>query len=53
MLGAVSFISVVIGTAAATIAERYPNYVETIETAAGVLLIGGIALAGSFLPVAL
>jgi hypothetical protein len=53
MLGAVSFISVVVGAAAAAIAERFPAYVETIETAAGVLLIGGIALAGSFLPVVL
>ena len=53
MLGAVSFISVVIGTAAATVAERYPNYIEAIETGAGVLLIGGFALAGSFLPVVL
>ena len=53
MLGAVSFISVVLGAAAATVAERYPTYIEAIETAAGVLLIGGIALAGSFLPVIL
>jgi hypothetical protein len=53
MLGAVSLISVVVGAAAAAIAERFPAYVETIETAAGVLLIGGIALAGSFLPVVL
>ena len=53
MLGAVSFFSVVIGTAAASVAQCYPNYVEAIETGAGVLLIGGIALAGSFLPVVL
>ncbi len=53
MLGAVSFISVVLGATAAVMAERFPAHVEAIETAAGVLLIGGIALAGSFLPTAL
>jgi hypothetical protein len=53
MLGAVSFISVVLGTAAAVVAERFPAHIEAIETGAGVLLIGGIALAGSFLPVVL
>ncbi len=53
MLGVASFISVVLGAAAAAVAERFPAYVETIETGAGVLLIGGIALAGSFLPVVL
>ena len=51
MLGAVSLISVVVGAAAAAIAERFPAYVEAIETAAGVLLIGGIALVGASLPV--
>jgi len=53
MLGAASFISVVVGMAAAGVAERFPTYVEAIETGAGVLLIGGFALAGSFLPVVL
>jgi len=53
MLGVVSFISVVAGAAAAAVAERFPNYIEAVETCAGVLLIGGIALAGSFLPVVL
>jgi hypothetical protein len=51
MLGAASFISVVLGAAAAVTAERFPAYVEAIETGAGVLLIGGIALAGLLLPV--
>jgi hypothetical protein len=53
MLGVVSFISVVMGTAAATVAERFPTYVEAIETGAGVLLIAGFALAGCFLPIVL
>ena len=53
MLAAISFFSVAIGTAAASIAGRFPTYVEAIETGAGILLIGGIALAGSFLPVVL
>jgi hypothetical protein len=53
MLGAVSLISVVLGTVGAVVAERFPAYLEAIETGAGVLLIGGFALAGSFLPVVL
>jgi len=53
MLGAASVISIVLGATAAVMARRIPTHVEAIETGAGVLLIGGIALAGLFLPVAL
>ena len=50
MLGIVSLISVTLGAAAAYVAERFPPRVETIETCAGFLLIGGLALIGAALP---
>ena len=37
---------------AAVQAERYPAYVQLIETVAGVLLIGGLGLIGAALPIA-
>jgi hypothetical protein len=51
MIALVSFVSVVMGTAIACVAERYPARVETLETGAGILLIGGLALLGSGLPI--
>ncbi len=53
MLGAASLVSVLFGAAAATMAERFPAYRQAVETGAGVLFIGGIALAGTFLPAVL
>ena len=53
MIAAVSVISVVLGAAVAYVADRYPAHVEALETSAGVLLIGGLALLGSSLPVLL
>ena len=53
MIGAASIVSVLLGTAAAIMAEHFPAYTEAIETCAGVLLIAGFALAGSCLPVVL
>ena len=50
MIAAVSLISVVLGAAIAYIADRFPAHVETLETGAGVLLVGGLALLGSGLP---
>jgi hypothetical protein len=52
MIAAISLISVVLGGVAAVRAERYPAYVRVIETAAGVLLIGGLGLIGAALPIA-
>jgi hypothetical protein len=52
MIAAISLISVVLGGVAAVQAERYPAYVEMIETVAGILLIGGLGLIGSALPIA-
>jgi len=38
------------GAAVAYLAARFPAYIEAIETAAGVLLLGGFALMGCALP---
>ena len=53
MLAAISVISVVLGGAVAYASDRFPAHVETLETSAGMLLIGGLALLGSGLPVVL
>jgi hypothetical protein len=53
MLGIVSLVSIIFGTAAASLAERCSKHVEAIETGAGVLLLGGFALIGTALPVML
>jgi uncharacterized membrane protein YgdD (TMEM256/DUF423 family) len=50
MVGIVSLVSVTAGAAAAYVAERFPSRTETIETCAGFLLIGGLALIGAALP---
>ena len=53
MVGAFSLIGIVLGAAAAYFAERFQAHREAIETGAGVLLIGGLALLGSALPAVL
>jgi hypothetical protein len=53
MLAVVSLMSVVLGATIACLADRYPAHVETLETSAGALLIGGFALLGSALPIML
>lgn len=50
MVGAVSLLSVILGGALASAAGRFPAHVEIIETSAGTLLIGGLALLGLSLP---
>jgi putative Mn2+ efflux pump MntP len=50
MIGALSLLSVIAGAAVAYYADRFPTHVEALETSAGVLLIGGLALLGSGLP---
>jgi uncharacterized membrane protein YgdD (TMEM256/DUF423 family) len=50
MVSIVSLVSVTLGAAAAYVAERFPSRTETIETCAGFLLIGGLALIGAALP---
>lgn len=53
MIAALSLLSVIAGAASAYFAERFPVHVEALETGAGVLLIGGLALLGSALPAVL
>jgi len=53
VVAAVSVISVMLGATVAYVADRFPAHVEMLETSAGVLLIGGLALLGSGLPVIL
>jgi hypothetical protein len=50
MIGALSLISTLLGTAAAYFSERFAAHSEAIETGAGILLIGGLVLLGSALP---
>jgi hypothetical protein len=53
MIAAAGLLSVFVGAGVAYVAERFPAYVEALETGAGVLLIGGLALTGYALPVLL
>ena len=53
MIIASGVISLVFGTAIAYIANRFPVHRATIETVAGVLLIGGLGLMGYALECAL
>ena len=46
MIGIAGLFSVVIGASVAYASERYPPYIETLETAAGILVLGGFSLAG-------
>jgi hypothetical protein len=46
MIATTSVISFVLGATVACLANRYPAHREAIETAAGVLLIGGLGLLG-------
>jgi hypothetical protein len=50
MLGFVGLISVTLGGIVAYAAERFPSHVEVLQTAGGLLLIGGLALVGCSLP---
>lgn len=50
MIAAISLLSVIAGATGATLAARFPGYVEKIETGAGFLIIGGFALLGCSLP---
>jgi len=53
MIAAISVVSLALGAGIAYVAERYPAHVEALETGAGALLIGGLALLGSGLPTVL
>ena len=51
MASMISLISVVLGATVAYVADRFPAHNAELETGAGILLIGGLALLGSALPV--
>jgi hypothetical protein len=53
VIGILSLLSVMSGTAIAYLAKRFPPHIELLETGAGALLLGGLALASSGLPVIL
>ena len=46
MITGLSTISLLLGSAIAYMASRYPEYRKAMETVGGVLLIGGLALMG-------
>jgi hypothetical protein len=46
MICGLSTISLVLGTAIASLANEYPKYQATMETVAGFLLIGGLGMLG-------
>ncbi|MGA2942076.1 MAG: hypothetical protein ABSE50_08570 [Xanthobacteraceae bacterium] len=50
MLGFAGLISAIIGGVTAYVAERFPAYVEVLQTVGGLLLIVGFGLVGSNLP---
>ena len=53
VIGILSLLSVMSGTTIAYLANRFPAHLELLETGAGALLLGGLALASCGLPVIL
>jgi hypothetical protein len=53
MTATLSVISVLSGVTAAASSLRYQTYAKEIETAAGILILGGFALVGFALPTVL
>jgi hypothetical protein len=51
MLAVAGLLSVITGVVAAGLGRRWPPHAQTIETAAGALLLGGFALVGCAMPV--
>jgi hypothetical protein len=53
VVGILGLLSVMTGAAVACVAKRFPAHVEALETGAGALLLGGLALASCGLPIIL
>ena len=53
MIGILSLLSVVSGTTIAYLAKGFPAHIEALEAGAGALLLCGLALASSGLPIIL
>jgi hypothetical protein len=51
VVGILGMLSVVTGAVVAYLAKRFPAHIEVLETGAGALLLGGLALASCGLPV--
>jgi hypothetical protein len=50
MLGLAGSLSVMAGGVIACLSARFPAHIEALETAAGIMLIGGFALASCAFP---
>jgi hypothetical protein len=50
MLGFAGLVSIMIGGVIAYVSERFPTYVELLQSIGGLLLIVGFGLIGSNLP---
>ena len=50
MIGAVGLFSIAAGAVVAYLSTRFPAQIAALETCAGALLIGGLALTGCALP---
>jgi hypothetical protein len=53
MLGYTGLVSVIIGGITAYVAERFPSYVDVLQTIGGLLLVVGFVLVGSNMPEAI
>ena len=53
VVGILGLLSVMTGAVVAYVAKRFPDHIEALETGAGALLLGGLALASCGLPVIL
>jgi hypothetical protein len=51
MIGAAGLVIATIGGVVACLSKRFPANTQTVETVAGFLLLGGLALIGCALPV--
>jgi hypothetical protein len=46
MMGVGGLLSVMVGAVVACAADRFPAHVEALETVAGIMVLGGFAVAG-------
>ena len=53
MVAILGLLSVTTGAVVAYLAKRFPAHIEALETGAGALLLGGLALASHGLPILL
>jgi hypothetical protein len=51
VVGILGLLSFMTGAVVAYLAKRFPAHIEALETGAGALLLGGLALASCGLPI--